>query len=646
MKGTASATAVAGGDRTLAASAEKPAGRRRLPALAVGALGVVFGDIGTSPLYAFKQCFLGAHAPHPDPAHVLGVCSLIVWALVGVVCIKYVGFVLRADHQGQGGTLALLALLRPGDRTGVPPRMTWVVVLVLIGSALLYGDGAITPAISVVAAVEGVGVDTKAAQPYVVPIAVALLLGLFALQPRGTGTIGKAFGPIMVLWFASIAALGANAIVHHPQVLAALDPRNALAELLRDGPFAVLLIGAIVLCVSGVEALYADLAHFGRGPITLAWYAGVFPALVLNYLGQGAVLIADPHAAEAPFFALVAGWGVLPMTVLATAATIVASQSLIAGAFSLTQQAVQLGYLPRLTIVHTSRKHSGQIFVPLVNVLLAVATTALVVAFRSSDKMGAAYGLAVTGTMLTTTVVYAVLLRTKQKWKPWQVALVTALFLAYDLPFLAGNLPKIVEGGWVPLAIGAVVFTLLHTWTTGRRSLAQRLVAHTVPVEDYVRETRGAKAHAVDGTAVFLTAHPDGVPYLARHPWLRSHITYDTVVLLTVVNDSVPYVPRGEQVASEELGKGVIRVTALYGFMEQPQLADVVRDCERNGSVDLRDASYFVPDPRIERARGRKRMWAWRRALFAFMLRNQHKLSDTLGVPPDQIVEVGIGVPV
>ena len=519
-------------------------------------------------------------------------------------------------------------------------------LLVLFGSALLYGDGAITPAISVVSAVEGVGIFTKGAQPYLVPIAAGLLLALFAVQPRGTGTIGTAFGPIMLLWFLAIGVTGALGVAHHPEVLRALDPRHAVAELASNGFFAVLLTGAIVLCVSGVEALYADLARFGRAPITLAWYATVFPALVLNYLGQGASVISDPKTVEQPFYSLVAGWAVLPMTVLATAATIIASQSLISGAFSLTQQAIQLGYLPRLTIVHTSRKESGQIFVPFVNVMLAVATISLVVAFRSSDRMAAAYGLAVSETMLTTTIVYAVLVRTKRGWKTWQVALVTTLFLAYDLPFLAGNLPKVAEGGWVPLAIGVVVFTLLHTWTTGRRCLARQLVAESVPVEEYLRETRGAKRHAIDGTAVFLTAHPEGVPYVARHPWLRAHIAYDTVVLLTVVNATVPYVPKDEQVTTEQLGKGLIRVTARYGFMEEPKLADVVRDCERMGALELHEASYFVPDPRIERARGRKRMWSWRRALFAFMMRNQQKLSDTLSVPPEQIVDVGIAVPV
>ncbi|HEV3085795.1 MAG TPA: KUP/HAK/KT family potassium transporter [Candidatus Elarobacter sp.] len=634
-------------DPTLAATAESvDRAPRALGALAVGALGVVFGDIGTSPLYAFRQCFLGAHAPRPDATHVLGVCSLIVWALVGVVCVKYVGFVLRADYQGQGGTLALLAQFRPSDRTGSPPRLTWVVLLVLLGSALLYGDGAITPAISVVSALEGVGVVTTAAQAYVVPLAAVLLLALFALQPRGTGYIGKLFGPIMLLWFLTIAGIGANAIVHHPEVLRALDPRRALGELLSNGPFAVLLTGAIVLCVSGVEALYADLAHFGRGPITLAWYALVFPALVLNYLGQGAALIADPRALQSPFYALVAGWAVIPMVVLATAATIIASQALISGVFSLTQQAVRLGYFPRLDVVHTSRRHAGQIFVPVVNVLLAIATTALVVAFRSSDRMGSAYGLAVTGTMITTTIAYAVLVRAKWRWPAWQVALVTALFLAYDLPFLAGNLPKVLVGGWVPLSIGLVVFTLLQTWTSGWRKVVRRLVAGSVPVEDYVRETRGAEAHRLEGTAVFLTNHPEGVPYVAQHKWLRAHISYDTVVLLTILSESVPYVSREQQVASEQLGEGLIRVTARYGFMEQPKLADVIRDCSRRGDLDLREASYFVPDPRLERSRGKKRMRAWQRALFAFMLRNEVKASDLLDVPADQIVQVGVAVPV
>src|SRR5579872_456646 len=503
-----------------------------LSALSLAALGVVFGDIGTSPLYAFQQCFTGDFPAAVTPQNVLGILSLIFWALVVIVCVKYVGFLLRADYDGQGGTLALLAQLIPPKRAAMPMGLGALALLVLFGSSMLYGDGAITPAISVISAIEGLDVWTKAARPFIVPLSVIVLAGLFAMQKRGTGRIGNLFGPIMLLWFSAIGVLGGFSIARHPQVLAALNPLYAVEFIIRNGLLSLLIFGAVVLCLTGAEALYADLAHFGRKPITLAWFAAVFPALLLNYFGQGALTLANPHViAASPFFTLVPRWGLIPMVFLATAATIIASQALISGVFSLTQQAMQLGYVPRFRVIHTSRHYAGQVYMPTINALLGIVCVVLVITFKSSAQLGGAYGLAVTITMLTTTVAFAMLLIRKWHWPAWQWVPLIAVFLSWDLPFLIGNASKFIAGGWVPVAMATALFVVFVTWNRGRRRMKQSLAHHTMPVEQFVREIKAQAQFG--GVAFFLTPEPKGIPFVLEHDWMRDHIVYDTIVLLT-----------------------------------------------------------------------------------------------------------------
>ena len=626
-------------------SAPGPLHEARLAPLALAALGVVFGDIGTSPLYAFKQCFTVGRGFTPTPAHVLGILSLITWALILVVCVKYATVVLRADNEGEGGTLALLAQLRPTSRVGIPAPLTAVTYMLLFAAGMVFGDGVITPAISVLSAVEGIGVAAPAAERFIVPLTVGILVALFAVQSRGAGKIGAVFGPVMVLWFAALAVAGAFAIAHDPRVLAAFNPFYALAFIAQNRVAAILVLGAVVLCVTGVEAMFADLAHFGRSAIRLAWYAGVFPALLLNYYGQGALALVDPAALQNPFYLLFPAWALMPMIVVATAATVIASQALITGAFSLTQQAVQLGYLPRLKIVHTSKSVEGQIYMPFVNVLLAVSCLALVVAFRSSDKLGAAYGLAVTCTMLADSLVIGVLLRRRFQWPKAGVVPLVTLFLVVDGAFLAGNLPKLPQGGYIPVAIALVIFTLFTTWVAGRRRLAMALAALSTPVEEFVREVDHKPASTADGTAIFLTPHPEGIPFILRHHWLRRSVLREEVVLLTIVNHRRPYVDSAHRVSIEQIVPRLTRVTANYGFMEEPNVSDILSRCRPQipPEIELEDADYFLARPRIvprnEPGHGFPK---WRRWLLNYMMRNANPLTDTLCIPPDRIIEFGV----
>jgi KUP system potassium uptake protein len=626
-------------------SAPGPLHEARLAPLALAALGVVFGDIGTSPLYAFKQCFTAGRGFAPTPDNVLGILSLITWALILVVCVKYATVVLRADNGGEGGTLALLAQLRPTSRIGIPAPLTVVTYMLLFAAGMVFGDGVITPAISVLSAVEGIGVAAPAAERFIVPLTAGILIGLFLVQSRGAGKIGAVFGPVMVLWFGALALAGAFGIAHDPRVLAAFDPLYALAFIAHHRIAAILVLGAVVLCVTGVEAMFADLAHFGRRAIRLAWYAGVFPALLLNYYGQGALALIDPAALKSPFYLLFPAWALMPMIVLATAATVIASQALITGAFSLTQQAVQLGYLPRLKVVHTSRSVEGQIYMPFVNVMLAVACLALVVVFRSSDKLGAAYGLAVTLTMLADSLVIGVLLRRRFQWRMAYVVPLIALFLIVDGAFLAGNLPKLPQGGYIPVAIALVIFTLFTTWVAGRRRLAMALAALATPVEEFVRTVKDEAASTSDGTAIFLTPHPEGIPFILRHHWLHKSVLREEVVLLTIVNHRRPYVDPEHRVEIEQIVPRLTRVTANYGFMEEANVNDILSRCRPQipKEIDLEDADYFLARPRIvprnEPGHGFPK---WRRWLLSYMMRNANPLTDSLCIPPDRIIEFGV----
>lgn len=618
----------------------------KIAPLALAALGVVFGDIGTSPLYAFQQCFGGEFGAVPTPENIVGICSLIFWALVIVVSVKYVTFMLRADYDGEGGILALLAqLVRREKRGAFPAPLSALALIVLIGAAALYGDGIITPSISVISAIEGLDVWTKVAHPFIVPLSVIVLIGLFALQSRGTGGIGRLFGPIMVLWFLTIGTAGVIPIAHHPQILVALNPVHSWLFLLRHGFHSVLIFGAVVLCVTGVEALYADLAHFGRRPITWAWYCLVFPALILNYFGQGANALSSVKTLENSFFLLYPSWMVVPMVILATVATVIASQALIAGAFSLTQQATQLGYAPRFSIVHTSRHYIGQIYMPAINVMLAVGACILVITFRSSAALSSAYGLAVTITMLATTIAYAHLTRAKYRWKPWIVLPLIALFLSWDVPFFLGNAIKFASGGWLPLAIASLLFTLFTTWNRGRRRMMQGLAGQTMPLEQFLQEAH--ETSTISGTAVFLTPDPEGIPFAMRHQWLREHIMFDTVILLTIVNEARPYIHPSRRVEVSSLAKHLYRVRAHYGFMQQPKIEDILAAIRLHSpEIHTDNATYYLASPKIGMAKGDGRLPDWQRSLYRWMIRNARPLTDSLELPPNRIVEFGVEVPI
>lgn len=616
-----------------------------IAALALGALGIVFGDIGTSPLYAFSLCFTGEAAAAVTPANILGICSLILWALVIVVCIKYLTFLLRADFDGQGGTLALLAQLVPAGKNNVPVGLSAIALLVLFGSAMLYGDGAITPAISVISAIEGLDVWTTAAHPFIVPLAVIILLGLFVVQRRGTATIGAYFGPVMFVWFAAIGVAGVVRIAAVPEVLRAVSPAYALGFVAHNGLRSFLIFGAVVLCVTGVEALYADLAHFGRKPIMFAWYAVVLPCLLLNYFGQGALTLSNPHVVATSFYAMFPRWSVIPMVLLATAATIIASQALISGVFSLTQQAMQLGYTPRFRIVHTSRHYAGQIYMPTVNAALASVCIALVLSFRSSSALGGAYGLAVTITMITTTLAFAQLIRVKWRWPAIAWVPLIALFLMWDVPFLTGNLVKVFSGGWVPLVLALMLFTLFITWNRGRRRLMKALFAHTMPVKQFLAEAQDP-IH-VGGTAVFLTPDAQGIPFVLRHQWLRSHILYDTVVLLTIVNAPRPFVSPNDRIDAEKLAPRLLRVKAAYGFMQEAKMPDILWHLRRRcPDVNFEHPTYYLASPKIIAREGEGALPAWQRSLFRLMSRLARPLTDSLELPPDAVVEFGVPAPV
>jgi KUP system potassium uptake protein len=614
-----------------------------LSTLSLAALGVVFGDIGTSPLYAFQQCFTGEFPAAVTTQNVLGILSLIFWALVVIVCIKYVAFLLRADYDGQGGTFALLAQLIPPKRAATPMGLGGLALMVLFGSSMLYGDGAITPAISVISAVEGLDVWTRAAHPFIVPIAVIILIGLFAVQKRGTGSIGGLFGPIMLLWFTAIGLAGLFEVIRNPAIFAALNPAYAIEFFTHHGLRSFLIFGAVVLCVTGCEALYADLAHFGRKPITLAWVSVVLPALLLNYFGQGALTLQNPNVIHAPFFRLVPSWGIIPMVLLATCATVIASQALISGVFSLTQQAMQLGFTPRFRIVHTSRHFAGQIYMPTVNAMLGIACIVVVITFRSSEHLGGAYGLAVTITMLTDTIAFSQLLRKVWRWPGWEWMPLIALFLVWELSFLIGNASKFISGGWVPFAMALTLFVLFSTWNRGRRRLMEGLLQHTMPVNEFLREAK--EPTVISGTAFFLSPDPHGIPYVMQHQWLRTHIVHDTVVLLTIMHASQPFVHPEKRVEVEQITPRLLRVKAWYGFMQEPNIHDILKHLrKRRPDVDFSHPTYYLARPAIRDDRSPHGLPNWQRNLFRWMNRNARPITDSLGLPPNNIIEFGVEV--
>lgn len=610
---------------------------RRTGGLALGALGVVYGDIGTSPLYALRESFEGSgHEIPVTEANVLGVLSLILWSLIVVISIKYLVVVMRADNDGEGGVLALTALIAPSDeRRG--SRRRWLLVLVgVFGTALLYGDGMITPAISVLAAVEGTEVVTHTFDRWVIPIAVVILVGVFAVQRRGTGTIGKVFGPVMILWFVVLGALGALEIGVAPEVLGAINPSHAVSFLADNGATGFFALGSVFLVVTGGEALFADMGHFGRIPITVSWYAIVLPGLVLNYFGQGALLLSDPEAIDNPFYRLAPDWAVLPLVVLATGATVIASQALISGVFSLTHQASQLGYLPRLRITHTSSAEQGQVYVPAVNWALMVACVAMVVGFRTSTSLAAAYGVAVTMTMVITTVIFYAVARERFGWPRMATAALCGVFLVVDVAFFVANVPKIPHGGWFPLVIGAVVFTLLTTWRTGRRLVVDQLRGRQLPLADFVTELETNPVPRVPGTALYMFSLPGLTPpaLIANRNLqgaLREHI-----IVVSVTTADLPKIQPAYRLERTDHGCGVEQATIRFGFQDEPDVP-----AELRYQVDDADDIVYVLGAEAIIVTDAEGMARWREQLYALMHRNATTPATYFGLPPERTVSIG-----
>jgi KUP system potassium uptake protein len=636
-----------------------------LAALSLGALGVVYGDIGTSPLYAFKECLGGEHGVSPSPANVLGLLSLIFWSLMMVVTVKYLTFIMRADNKGEGGILALLALIPEKLRAPAGAHVGWLAVLVIAGAALLYGDGMITPSISVLSAMEGV--EVASAEPIVfhvfhhtvplksciVPATCVILVGLFAIQSRGTGTVGKLFGPVMLLWFGTLAALGAWHLSKNLGVLVALDPRHAFAFFRDHGFHGFVVLGSVVLVVTGGEALYADMGHFGRGPIRVAWLGVVLPSLVLAYFGMGALVLADPAAAANPFFAMVPkGPPTIALVVLSTLATIIASQALISGAFSLTNQAIQLGFFPRVTVKHTSSEAEGQIYVPEINWFLAAACILLVVSFRESSKLAAAYGIAVTGTMGITSVIYFVVVRRSWGWSVGKAAPLLVLFLVFDLGFFGSNVLKFFDGGYVPIAVAAVFLVLMLVWKIGRGHLADFVRSKSPPLDEFltslpepdapVREPRRGEVIRVPGTGVFMASSSAGTPPVLAHHVERLGVVPKSVVLLTISFEHVPFVDASTRVRVEALGKGFVRVVGRYGFMESADVPQLLAQAASDEafSPDLDDVTYFLGRETFV-ATKKGKMGPWSEGLFSLLSRNSRSATAYFSIPPEQVMEIG-----
>jgi len=613
-------------------------------ALSLAALGVVYGDIGTSPLYTMHEVFAGAHHPVPiTPENVLGILSLIFWSLMIVVTIKYVAFILKADNKGEGGIMALMALALRPTKDGSKGQAI-ILVLGLFGAALFYGDGVITPAISVLSAVEGLEIATPAFKPYIIPLTLGILTGLFFIQRRGTGSVGKLFGPICALWFLALAVLGAINIVDHPGVLFALDPRHGLNFFLIQPKLAFLSLGAVVLSVTGTEALYADMGHFGRKPIQLAWLGMVFPALVINYFGQGALLLADASAIDNPFYRLAPDWALYPMVALATVATVIASQAVISGAYSMTQQAIQLGYSPRLEVRHTSDREIGQIYLPGINWTLLIAVIVLVLGFGSSTNLAAAYGIAVTGTMAITSVLAFCVAYNLWGWPLWRALLGATPFLLIDLAFFFANAVKITDGGWFPLAFGLLVFIFLTTWKQGRRLLNARLEADAIPVDAFIQSCGVGSVTRVPGTAVFLTTNADGVPHALLHSLKHYKALHERIVLATVKVIDVPRVPEAQRVQVERQANDFWRVKVFYGFMDKPDLPAALDWCGEQGLVlDTMDTTFFLGRETLI-PKLKSDMPFWREILFVAMFRNAGSAAAYFQLPPNRVVELGTQV--
>jgi len=618
--------------------ASQQSSRRYLFVLSVGALGVVYGDIGTSPLYALRECFRPDHGVAPTPQNVLGTLSLIVWSLIIIISIKYLALVMRADNRGEGGILALMSLV--GARGDAGKRRFLLVSLGLFGAALLYGDGMITPAISVLSAIEGLEVATPVFTPFVVPITVIVLVILFLMQRFGTARVGAMFGPVMVVWFIVIAVLGLTHLVQEPYVLNAFNPWYAVQFFVVNRKHGFLVLGAVFLAVTGGEALYADMGHFGARPIRLAWFLLVFPALILNYLGQGALLLHNPAATEHPFFLLAPRWAYFPLVALATTATVIASQAVISGAYSLTRQAVQLRYAPRLMIRHTSAREIGQIYIPSVNWILMFSAIGLVVAFKASTNLAAAYGVAVTATMGITTALLAVVEREVWRWSYLAIVAVTVPLLAIDLAFFSANIVKITEGGWFPLVVGITVYTLMTTWRTGRTILTERLSKQALSIDDFLRDLQSNVIPRVPGTAIFMSRSRTGIPTTLLHNLKHNKVVHQNVVLLNVDVEETARIVEEQRYQWQDLGSGVHRLIVHVGFMEEPNLPDLLSRAKGRLKFPPMTTSYFLGRETLI-ATNAPGMALWREELFVWMMRNASSASQYFGLPPNQVIELG-----
>jgi KUP system potassium uptake protein len=616
----------------------------KLAVLVLGALGVVYGDIGTSPLYAFRECFNPVYGLQPTPANVLGVLSLLFWSLTLVVSVKYGAFILRVDNNGEGGTFALLALVLRHFRAS---RRRWLLTAVgIAGAAMFYGDIMLTPAISVLSAVEGLEVITPVFKPYVIPLTLLIITSLFLVQKRGSGGLGRLFGPITCFWFLTLAALGMLHIMNNPAVLAALNPAYAAGFFLQNSWLGFFILGAVFLCITGAEGMYVDMGHFGRRPIRVAWFGLVMPALVLNYFGQGALVLARPEAVGNPFYLLVPAWATPLLVVLATCATVIASQAVIAGAFSLTSQAIKLGYSPRMEIEHTSVRHIGQIYLPFVNWALFVCVVLLVLEFRSSSNLAAAYGIAVSSTMVVTTVL-ALTLQKRVSKRPRLMTVALSLLLLIDLVFLAANALKIPQGGWFPLVVGAAAYLLFSTWKRGRQIFFRSLADDGMSMDLLLPALSSEQSpQRVPGTAVFMSGNPDKVPHALLHNLKHNKVLHERVVLMTLTTAEVPYIDPDQRLTVVPMGHGFYRIEALYGFKERNSVEDVLALCAKHHDLrfDMMDTTFFLARATVIPSMRVPGMARWRERLFAWMFRNASPITNYFDIPPNRVVELGTRV--
>lgn len=618
--------------------------------LSLAALGVVFGDIGTSPLYAFRECF-GEYGLNPTPENVIGILSLIFWTLITVICIKYMAFVMRADNKGEGGILSLMALAVRSQGNKTPARRKWVMtILGLFGAALLYGDGIITPAVSVLSAMEGLALVAPQFDGFIIPLTIAVITALFAMQRYGTGKIGVIFGPILLIWFISLAALGVNGMLTNLTIFEALWPHHAIEFFLRNGFAGFIVLGSVFLVVTGGEALYADMGHFGKRPIRLAWFFVALPALVLNYFGQGALLLNNPEAATSPFYMLAPKWALLPMVILATLSAVIASQALISGVFSITRQAIQLGFCPRISIVHTSSQEIGQIYVPAVNWTLLIGVIWLVLTFKTSSALAAAYGIAVTGTMVITTLLAYEVARGKWNWSFFKAASIFGSFLIMDLAFFGANVRKVSHGGWVPLVIGAGIYILMTTWQKGRQILFQKLKERSMPIEDFCQKLLREPPLRVPGTAVYMAGDPWGVPVPLLHNLKHNRVMHQRIAILTIQTRDIPFVSKKDRISIQEVIPNMYRIIAYYGFMETPKMKHILEACRHQEiHFNVNETTFVMGRETIIASKspalpGEAKMSYWRERLFAVMSKNAQRPTAFFKIPPNQVIEVGLQV--